>query len=505
MNFTHLFQIPPQSDWFHLLLLSLIIFILIAVSEIVRRFLHWPQEATRKMVHISVGILLLLTPLLLKTSLPLLTIAAFFTIFNFIAVRKNLLPGIHIERDNLGTVYYALSFFLLIFIFWEDYKIVIIASMMIMAVGDASAAIVGKTVKKPKYYCLVRDRKTVQGSLTMFLVSLIVVFVTFLLYPAFLSAVDDSIFLLFIFAVITAIVATAAEALGDKGNDNLTVPLLSAIVLYFLLSSTKQLQIQLFLGIILGAIVAFFSYRAKFLSVSGSVAAFLLATVIFGFGGWKWTIPILIFFILSSLLSKLGKLKNDDLFEKGSQRDHVQVLANGGIAGILMIMEIFHPSTFNYLAYLGSLAAATADTWATEIGMRWGRQPRLISTLKSVPPGSSGGVTLAGFSGAFLGSLILVFSGMLFIQSPAHLSEWLLLLLLAGSGFLASLVDSLLGATLQAQFQCKVCHKHTEKKIHCEDKKTILVSGIPWFNNDVVNFCNTIAGALFAVLITQFV
>ena len=86
MNFSHLFQIPPQSDWLHLLLLSFIIFILIAVSELARRYLHWPQEATRKMVHISVGILLLLNPLLLKTSLPLLTIAAFFTSFNFIEI-----------------------------------------------------------------------------------------------------------------------------------------------------------------------------------------------------------------------------------------------------------------------------------------------------------------------------------------------------------------------------------------------------------------------------------
>ena len=187
MNFSHLFQIPPQTDWYYLLLLSLVIFILISISEIARRYLHWPQEATRKLVHISVGILLLLTPLLLKTALPLLSIAAFFTIFNFIALRKNLLPGIHIQRDNFGTVYYALSFFLLILIFWQEYKIVIISSMMIMAVGDAAAAIVGKTVNNPRVYCLVRDEKTLQGSLTMFLVSFMVVFLTFLLYPAWLS------------------------------------------------------------------------------------------------------------------------------------------------------------------------------------------------------------------------------------------------------------------------------------------------------------------------------
>lgn len=503
MNFSHLFQIPPQSDWFHLLLLSLVILVLISISEIARKYLQWPQEATRKLVHISVGILLLLTPLLLQTALPLLSIGAFFTIFNFIALRKNLLPGIHLQRDNLGTVYYALSFFLLILVFWQDYKIVIISSMMIMAVGDASAAIVGKTVRHPKNYCLIRDKKTFQGSLTMFLVSFMVVFVTFLLYPAFLSGITNSIFLLVIIAVITAIVATAAEALGDKGNDNLTVPLLSAIVLYFLLSSTRPLQFQFFLGIILGAVVSFLSYRARFLSASGAVSAFLLAAIIFGFGGWKWTMPILTFFILSSFLSKLGKLKNDNIFEKGSQRDHVQVLANGGIGGILMIIQVLYPNPLLYLAYLGSLAAAAADTWATEIGMHWGRKPRLISNLKSVPPGTSGGVTSAGLLGSFLGSLILILSGAMFIQSDSFFPRLILIILLTASGFFSSLIDSLLGATLQVQYHCPICHKQTEKKIHCDNKKTARISGVSWFNNDVVNFCNTMAGALLAVLMSR--
>jgi uncharacterized protein (TIGR00297 family) len=333
----------------------------------------------------------------------------------------------------------------------------------------------------------------------MFLVSLIVVFGSFLLYPEFLSGIENSIFMLFMFAFMTAIVATAAEALGDKGNDNLSVPLLSAIVLYFLLSGTKQLQIQLFLGIVLGAITAILSYRATFLSGSGSVTAFLLAVVIFGFGGWKWTVPILTFFILSSLLSKLGKIKYDTLFEKGSQRDHVQVLANGGIAGIFMVVEIFYPNPLNYLAYLGSLAAATADTWATEIGMRWGRKPRLISTMKTVSSGTSGGVTFAGIFGSILGSLVLILSGMVFVQTDLNSPGWMIFVVLTSSGFLASLVDSLLGATVQAQFKCQVCQKQTEKKIHCNDKTTLLISGFPWFDNDLVNFCNTIAGALFVI------
>ncbi|UCF63226.1 MAG: DUF92 domain-containing protein [bacterium] len=503
MNLSSLFQSPPLSDWLHLLLLFCVILILIMISEIARKYLHWPQEVTRKIVHISVGLLLLSTPLLLETALPLLAISAFFTLFNFIALQYNLLPGIHIERNNYGTVYYAFSFFVLILLFWEGHKVVIIASMMIMAVGDALAAIVGKKVRKSHAYRLVRDQKTLEGSLTMFLVSTLVVYLTFLLYPDTMNTMNYTSGHFLLFAVITAVVSTSAEALGDRGNDNLTVPLLSGFILYFLLSHDTSHHFQLILGMVMGAVTVYLSHRARFLTSSGMVSAFLLATVIYGFGGWKWTLPILTFFISSSLLSKVGKSVFDNIFEKGSRRDHVQVMANGGIAGLFMILEILVPHPINYLAYLGSLAAATADTWATEIGMRWGKHPRLISNLKLVPPGTSGGITSAGLLGALAGSIILAISGILFFTEIEQLSIWLLFTMIVSSGFMASLVDSFLGATIQVQFQCDVCQKMTEKHFHCE-VLTIPISGILWFNNDVVNFLNTLSGAFFVIIILQF-
>jgi uncharacterized protein (TIGR00297 family) len=504
MDYSHIFEIPPASDWLNLVLLFIGIFILILISEVTRKKLHWSQEATRKIVHISVGLLLLLTPLLLQTSFPLVVISLFFTIFNFVALKKNLLPGIHIDRHNLGTVYYALSFLILVLLFWTDYKIIIIAAMMVMAVGDAAAAIVGQNVRKPHTYQLIRDQKSLEGSLTMFLVSVVAIFLTFLLYSPNLATSNHTTLYLLIFAVVAAIVATAAESLGDRGNDNLLVPLLTALVLYFLLSGNKNLHLQFMTGMLLGGMVAILSYNAKFLTASGSVSTFLLASVIFGFGGWKWTIPILVFFLLSSLLSKLGKKSFDEIFEKGSRRDYLQVWANGGVAGLLMIWEILKPHPLIYLAYLGAMAAATADTWATEIGMRLGRRPHLISNFKPVLPGTSGGVTLSGLSGAFLGSLILVLSGIGFLLEYNWNKKIVILILLTLIGVAGSLVDSLLGATLQVLYRCNVCQKITEKRIHCQKNQTVMVSGVKWMSNDMVNFFNTLTGALFAFWLLYF-
>jgi uncharacterized protein (TIGR00297 family) len=499
MNFTHVLETPPSSDWINLALLFIGIFILIIFSEVIRKKLHWSQEATRKIVHISVGLLLLLTPLLLKTSLPLVVISMFFTVFNFVALKKNLLRGIHIDRHNLGTVYYAFSFLILVLLFWTDYKIIIIAAMMVMAVGDAAAAIVGHNIRNPHTYHLIRDLKSREGSATMFLVSTVAIFLTFLLYPPNLATSNHPIFYLLLFSLMTAAVATAAEALGDRGNDNLFVPLLTAVVLYFLLSGAELQHFQFLFGMLLGGMVAWSSYKVRFLTTNGSMATFLLASVIFGFGGWKWTIPITTFFLLSSLLSKMGKTSYEDIFEKGSRRDYLQVWANGGVAGLLMIWEILKPHPYIYLAYLGAMAAATADTWATEIGVRIGRKPRLISTFKPVSPGTSGGVTLGGLLGAMLGALILALTGFGFLAEYQTVERVLIIFLITLAGMAASLVDSFLGATVQVQYRCDVCHKITEKRFHCQTNQTVPISGLKWMSNDMVNFINTLTGSLFTL------
>lgn len=119
------------------------------------------------------------------------------------------------------------------------------------------------------------------------------------------------------------------------------------------------------------SIIAFLSVKARFLTVGGAIAAFILAGLIFGLGGIKWSVPILTFFILSSILSKLRKKRNVEVeifFEKSGVRDHYQVIANGGLGGVLVILYAIYPNELFYLIYLATLSAVCADTWATEIG-----------------------------------------------------------------------------------------------------------------------------------------
>jgi len=99
---------------------------------------------------------------------------------------------------------------------------------------------------------------------------------------------------------------------------------------------------NLILGVLLGLIISLISYRLRLLNLKGAIATFLLAVIIFTLGSWMWTIPISSFFTLSSLLSKLRKKINpkvDLYFQKIDERDHVQVLANGGFPGILVLIN----------------------------------------------------------------------------------------------------------------------------------------------------------------------
>jgi len=286
------------------------------------------------------------------------------------------------------------------------------------------------------------------------------------------------------------------------------VPLLSALGMFYMVTEPSSEVMIFSFGMLLSMLVGFISYKARFLTAGGSIALFILGTIVFGIGRLSFAIPILAFFILSSLLSKLGKKRKAilaNIFEKSDCRDAGQVLANGGVAGIMVVLwYIFKIDNF-YILYIAALAAVTADTWGTEIGVMAKALPRSILTFKKVPMGTSGGITVLGTLGAGIGALILAGFGYVFSphHSPSVLNGTGVLVVLV-AGILAGLVDSLLGATIQAQFQCPQCDKVTEKKIHCDGHKTNFIHGYKWVNNDTVNALCSASGVLFAWLMLVF-
>ncbi len=156
--------------------------------------------------------------------------------------------------------------------------------------------------------------------------------------------------------------------------------------------------IQIFLGFILAIIIAYLAYRAHSLNVSGAVAAAVVGTIVFGFGGFSWAILLMTFFITSSALSRMFKKRKqglDEKFSKGHERDAGQVFGNGGLATAFVLVHALYPeSAIGWVGFAAALAAVNADTWATELGVLNPTQPRMITDLrKRVDKGTSGGIS----------------------------------------------------------------------------------------------------------------
>ncbi len=234
------------------------------------------------------------------------------------------------------------------------------------------------------------------------------------------------------------------------------------------------------------------------------MAAFWLGWVVFGLGGWAWTIILMAFFISSSLFSRLFKRKKisaERMAAKGSRRDAAQVLANGGVAGVFVLLHAFLPhQDLFWLGYCAALAAANADTWATELGVLNRRKPVKLFTGQPVEAGTSGAVSLAGTLAALAGAGFMgLFSW--FLHPAGAEAGAMVLGVITFAGLAGSLVDSALGAKVQAIYFCPSCARETEQyPRHSCGTETLFLRGRKWLNNDWVNLACTLSASLLAVI-----
>ncbi len=253
-------------------------------------------------------------------------------------------------------------------------------------------------------------------------------------------------------------------------------------------------------GLILSSAVALLAYKKRSLNRSGVAGAITTGTTIFGLGGIRGGLSLIFFFVSSSFLSHFRAAQKEetaaDKFSKGSQRDLGQVVANGGVAALLAAGYGLSGSTITRelleAGYVGALATANADTWATELGVLSQQPPRLITTWQETTAGTSGGITGTGTLAAAAGAFSL---GVVFQALTRKFSLRLPLLALV-SGIAGSFFDSWLGATVQSIYYCPSCQKETERHVHSCGTETRPLRGLPWMDNDVVNLLATLIGAI---------
>lgn len=493
----------------HIVVGGVVLVGLALVGEVLRR-VGVPSSASRRVVHAGVGLSVVAAPAVLPSPGPLYLLAGLFVAANAVARYRQWFPGMHAARpQSWGTVLFPVAVLPALALTWSvsDGRIPAFqAAFLVLACADPVASWIGtsfasRSRTNGEMSPAAASGKTLRGSLAFGIVAYASCAVVLTIAE---TGVDPG--LMALAGLVAAGAATVAERLGRNGWDNLFIVLAVLVVLLPVVDGTSSL---LHVAVAGGAAAAFggASYMVGVLDESGAQAGGLLALTLIMLTGVAWIVPALAFFVLSSSVSKVGgrvKARHRHRVEKGSVRDAGQVLANGGVAWSLILVAVAWPSPIVYAAYCGAFAAAAADTWATEVGSLSPGRPLSLRTLRAVPRGTSGAVSVTGTLGAAGGALSVG-------ASILPITEWAvgtgrglsLVIVLALAGVAGALADSIVGATIQAQYRDPATGEVVERKPGGADSGEggEVVRGWQGVNNDVVNVIGSATGAGVAALL----
>ncbi|MEL7061622.1 MAG: DUF92 domain-containing protein, partial [Acidobacteriota bacterium] len=375
---------------------------------------------------------------------------------------------------SLGIVLYPAAVLGLLLLFWHRLEVVT-GVWAILAFGDGMASICGMTLRGPRLAW--NPRKTWAGTLGYWIFGSAGCFV---LVWWTLHHQGESIDLgvLAVVSAITAAFAALIESQPIQLDDNVSVPLLAALMLHGLLMSAETWPAAdaeswlrgIGLGALINLLLAVPAYLAKSVDLSGAIGGGLLGTLIWASLGPAGFAFLVAFFIIGTGATKLGyqrKAKAKLAQEAGGRRSARHAFANTGVPAIAAFFAATTPHAELYLvAFVAAFATATSDTLGSEIGQLYGRRTFLITTLRPVPRGTEGAVSLEGTLAGVLGSLVLGLIGWV-----VGFYGWIGVAVVVAAAFVGTTLESLIGATIER-----------------------------WglLDNEAVNFLNTLIGALAA-------
>jgi uncharacterized protein (TIGR00297 family) len=279
------------------------------------------------------------------------------------------------------------------------------------------------------------------------------------------------------------------------------------------------------IAIILALLLSVHGYTKKSLDISGCIAACFVGFICLA-TSYRFGLLLLLFYYSSSKLTKLKeniKIKLEEDYSLGGQRNWIQVFANSILATVVCLFYYFScgddtnisfrgsPSSKTFLAsqfacmIVAHFACANGDTWASEVGILSKSRPRLVTSLffREVPPGTNGGMSFKGtwyslLGGMFIGFVyfslsffyVSSFSSSLSKQSVLEIvsSQYPMILFGGFCGLGGSLIDSLMGATLQATYYSKERKLIVKNPKDPRDRSIVVVCGKNILSNEAVNF-----------------
>ncbi len=256
---------------------------------------------------------------------------------------------------------------------------------------------------------------------------------------------------------------------------------------------------SLIISVLIGLAIVVPCRLLRVLSTSGMLTAWAFGSSVVFWGGLAWAVPLLTAFVTASLWSKVLPGR-DARAKRDSCRTMTQVLANGSCAWACVGWWALSGDPLAYAGFVAAFAVLAADTWATEWGRLSSTPPRHILTGRTLVRGESGGVSLIGTIASAAGAATVAASAGIVLALQGRAAEWWWLAGIALTGLAGSLLDSVLGATLQARFTCPSCGTITEDSRHCGVSATPR-SGWHWLGNDLVNLTSIVLATAGWVLL----
>ena len=227
-------------------------------------------------------------------------------------------------------------------------------------------------------------------------------------------------------------------------------------------------------ALLLNGLLIALAQRAPLLTKAGWVHAGILGTLLWGSLGWPGWLAVVLYLLVGSLVTRLGLRRKQDLGlaeGRGGRRGPENVWGSAATgAGLALLCTLpWAPVPLLLIGFAASFSAKLADTCGSEIGKRWGRHTVLVTSLRPVPPGTEGAISLEGSLASLAGSALMALVALQLglLQGGG---AWLLVTLV---GLVATLIESLIGATLQGR--------------------------IAWLSNELVNGLQTLIAALLAI------
>ena len=260
-----------------------------------------------------------------------------------------------------------------------------------------------------------------------------------------------------------------------------------ALLLVFILVAQPLEQLNLIAGVGLSLLIVAGAFLLGFLSLDAIVPATIVGAVAYALGGLSHVAVLGVFFVSASLLTLVNDRRS--LTDRGlqSRRNGKQAWSNGWWFAVYILLGFATGAKGFHIAAVAALATATSDTWATEVGLLPKNNKTIsIANFKAVVPGTDGGISLYGTISAFLGSSLIGAVYMMF----SYEDQLAVFLIIAISGFLGCIIDSLLGATVQ------------KNEVDLPFER--LLGGEHAFGNNKVNWLSTGLGGTIGLLAYNF-